>query len=204
MECSWITRLVLGSCLCLLSMSGQASSDPVAFLQNIASYVIEQIETRRAELEQDSSQIYSLVETRIVPHFDFYVMSRSAVGRHWRKASESQKQQLAREFQELLVRTYALSMLSYSGQKVEYLPLRGDPNAQRVVVNTRVQTDGPPVPINYRLYKKNDEWLIYDVIVDGVSLVANYRSSFSAEIGKGGIDGLIATLAEKNRKFGEP
>jgi len=204
MECSWIIRLVLGSWLCLSSMSGQASSDPVAFLQDTANYVIEQIETRRAELEQDSSQIYSLVETRIVPHFDFYVMSRSAVGRHWRKASESQKQQLAREFQELLVRTYALSMLSYSGQKVEYLPLRGDPNAQRVVVNTRVQTDGPPVPINYRLYKKNDEWLIYDVIVDGVSLVANYRSSFSAEIGKGGIDGLIATLAEKNRKFGEP
>ncbi len=204
MECSWITRLVLGSCLCLLSMSGQASSDPVAFLQNIASYVIEQIETRRAELEQDSSQIYSLVETRIVPHFDFYVMSRSAVGRHWRKASESQKQQLAREFQELLVRTYALSMLNYSGQKVEYLPLRGDPNAQRVVVNTRVQTDGPPVPINFRLYKKNNEWLIYDVIIDGVSLVANYRSSFNAEIGRGGIDGLITTLAEKNRKFREP
>lgn len=204
MERSWITRLILGSCLCLLSMPGQTTTDPIAFLRNIADYVIDQIETRRAELEQDSSQIYSLVETRIVPHFDFHMMSRSAAGRHWRKATESQKQRLARQFQELLVRTYALSMLSYSGQKVEYLPLRGDPTAQRVVVNTRVLSDGPQVPVDYRLYMKDGEWLIYDVIVDGVSLVANYRSSFGAEIGRGGIDGLITTLAEKNRKFGEP
>lgn len=201
MKHSWIAGLIVGSCLCLLSMAGQAAPDPVAFLQDTANYVFKQIETRRAELEQDSSKIYSLVEARIVPHFDFYVMSRAALGRHWRKATESQKQQLAHEFKELLVRTYALAILNYSGQEVEYLPYRGDPDAQRIVVNTRVQAGGPPVPINYRLYQKQDRWMIYDVIIDGVSLVTNYRSSFNAEVGRGGIDGLIATLAERNRKL---
>lgn len=191
-----------GVCLCLLSLLGQAASDPVLFLQDTANYVLQQVETRRAELEQDSSKIYSLVEARVVPHFDFYAMSRAALGRHWRKATEGQRQQLSREFQELLVRTYALALLNYSGQKIEYLPFRGDPNAPRIVVNTRVQANGgPPVPIKYRLLNKQDKWLIYDVIIDGISLVSNYRSSFGAEVGRGGIDGLIATLVERNRKL---
>jgi len=198
---SWIDGLLVGSCLCLLSMTVQAASDPVAFLRNTADYVFKQVETRRTELEKDSSKIYSLVEARVVPHFDFYVMSRSALGKHWRKASGTQKQRLAREFQELLVRTYALALLNYSGQQIQYLPFRGDLNAQRIVVNTRVQTGGPPVPINYRLYQKQGDWMIYDVIIDGMSLVTNYRSSFNTEVGRGGINGLIATLAERNRKL---
>ena len=197
-----MARLYVGVCLCLLSLLAQAASDPVLFLQDTANYVLQQVETRRAELELDSSKIYSLVEARVVPHFDFYTMSRAALGRHWRKATESQRQQLSRQFQELLVRTYALALLNYSGQKIEYLPFRGDPNAQRILVSTRVQAKGgPPVPINYRLLDKQGKWLIYDVIIDGISLVSNYRSSFGAEVGRAGIDGLIATLAERNRKL---
>ncbi len=201
MKYSLIIRLVLGSCLCLLSRISLAAPDPIEFLRGTANYVFQQVSLRRTELEQDSTQIYSLVKARVVPHFDFYVMSRSALGRHWRKATESQRKQLAREFQELLVRTYALAILNYSGQQIEYLPYRGDKNAQRIVVNTRVQTGGPPVPINYRLYQKQDSWKIYDVIIDGMSLVTNYRSSFNAEVGRGGIDGLIVTLAARNRKL---
>lgn len=201
MKYAWIDGLLLGSCLCLLSMAAPAGSDPVLFLRDTADYVFKQVETRRTELEQDSSKIYALVQAGVVPHFDFYVMSRSALGRHWRKASDSQRQRLAREFQELLVRTYALALLNYSGQQIEYLPFKGDFDAQRIVVNTRVQTGGPPVPINYRLYQKQNGWKIYDVIIDGVSLVTNYRSSFNAEVGRNGINGLIGTLAERNRKL---
>lgn len=202
MKLSWIAGLPVGACLCLLSMLAHAASDPVLFLQDTANYVIEQVESRRAELEQDSSKIYTLVEARVVPHFDFYTMSRAALGRHWGQATENQRQRLTREFQELLVRTYALSLLNYSGQEIEYLPFRGDPGEQRIMINTRVKAqDGPPIPINYRLTKEQDRWLIYDVIIDGISLVSNYRSSFSAEVGRNGIDGLIATLAERNRKL---
>ena len=199
---SWLAGLAVGACLLLLSLPGRAAPDPVLFLRDTADYVIEQVKTRRAELEQDSSKIYMLVEARVVPHFDFYTMSRAALGRHWGKATESQRQQLTREFQELLVRTYALSLLNYAGEEIEYLPFRGDPDAQRILVNTRVKPpNGPPIPINYRLLRERDSWLIYDVIIDGISLVSNYRSSFSTEVGRNGIDGLIATLAERNRKL---
>lgn len=199
---SWAARLQLVAYLCLLSTLVSAASDPVQFMRNTADYVFTQVEAHRSELEQDSSKVYRLVENRVVPHFDFYSMSRSALGRHWRKASEEQRQKLSREFQELLVRTYALALLNYTGDEIEYLPFRGDLNAQRIMVNTRVRLHGsPPLPINYRLLRKQESWLIYDVIIDGISLVSNYRSSFNAEVSRGGIDGLIATLAERNRKL---
>lgn len=201
MRLNWATRLIAGSCFCLLSMIAQGVQDPIVFLKSTANYVLQQVDMRRAELEQDSSKIYALVEERVVPHFDFYTMSRSALGRHWRKATEDQKLRLAREFQELLVRTYALAVMNYSGQEIEYLPYRGDLSEQRILVKTRVHTGGPPVPIQYRLLRKQDAWLIYDVIIDGMSLVSNYRSSFNTAVGRGGIDGLIATLAKRNQKL---
>ncbi len=201
MNSIWAARTIVSSCLLLFSMIAQGAPNPVEFLKSTADYVLQQVDMRRAELEQDSSKIYSLVESRVVPHFDFYTMSRSAMGRHWRKATEAQKQRLAREFQELLVRTYALAVLNYSGQEIEYLPFRGDVTAQRILVKTRVHTGGPPVPIQYRLLQKQDKWKIYDVIIDGMSLVANYRSSFNTAVGRGGIDGLIATMEKRNRKL---
>lgn len=202
MTISKAVRLQFVLCLCLLSSLVYAASDPVEFLRKTADYVFAQVEAHRAELERDSSKVYQLVEERVVPHFDFYSMSRAALGRHWQKASEQQRQRLAREFQELLVRTYALALLNYTGKEIEYVPFRGDPDAQRIMVNTRIRLAGaPPVPINYRLLAKQDGWLIYDVIIDGISLVSNYRSSFNAEVAKGGVEGLITTLAERNRKL---
>ena len=202
MTISKAVRLQFVLCLCLLSSLVYAASDPVEFLRKTADYVFAQVEAHRAELERDSSKVYQLVEERVVPHFDFYSMSRAALGRHWHKTSEQQRQRLAREFQELLVRTYALALLNYTGKEIEYVPFRGDSDAQRIIVNTRVRLAGaPPVPINYRLLAKQDGWLIYDVIIDGISLVSNYRSSFNAEVAKGGVEGLITTLAERNRKL---
>lgn len=190
--------------MCTLLAPGlvAAMDDPVELVRMTSSHVLKQIDSRRRELERDSSHIYELVQKDIIPHFDFYVMSRGALGRHWRKASDDQKQRVASEFQEMLVRTYALSLLNYSGSDVQYLPFRAKPDATKVTVSTKVKAnDGPPIPINYRLYLKDGHWLIYDVVIDGVSLVSNYRSSFSAEVRKGGIDGLIATLEARNKKL---
>jgi len=194
--------------LALLSLplaagSGQAE-DPQALVRNTAEYVLAQVRARKAELEKDNSGIYALVQEKVVPHFDFRLMTRAALGRYWRRASEGQKARLVREFQELLVRTYATMLLGYSDEKIEYLPFRGKPGDRRVVVRTKVYTsDGaPPVPIDYRLAKKDGEWKVYDVVVDGVSLVSNYRGTFAEEVRKGGIEGLIASLKEHNRKLG--
>ncbi|HID45868.1 MAG TPA: ABC transporter substrate-binding protein [Chromatiaceae bacterium] len=197
-----IKGLLLGLMLLVSQPSHAAQLQPVELIRSTADYVLKQVRARKAELEKDSSGIYSLVQRKVLPHFDFYIMSRGALGKHWRKATEKQKNEIARQFQELLVRTYATILLSYSNQEIEYLPYRGKPQDKRVTVATRVHNNGgPPVPINYRLYRQsNGEWKIYDVVVDGVSLVSNYRGSFSAEVKKNGIDGLIATLRKHNKK----
>ncbi len=192
--------------LLLWAVPLQAGTDPQELVRRTAEEVLAQVRAHKAELERDNSGIYRLVQEKVVPHFDFRRMTRSALGRFWRQATEGQKARLTQEFRELLVRTYAVMLLGYSDERIEYLPFRGRPGDKRVVVRTKVHTrDGaPPVPIDYRLYRNRaGEWKVYDVVVDGVSLVSNYRGTFAAEIRKGGIEGLIASLASHNRRLGD-
>lgn len=190
----------------LLLAAGGAQAvqpQPVELIRSTADHVLEQVRERKAELEKNSGGIYALVKGEVLPHFDFRIMSRGALGKHWRKATDKQKAELAQEFQELLVRTYATMLLNYADQEIEYLPFRGKPGDKRVTVSTRVHNGGaPPVPINYRLYRQDTgAWKIYDVVVNGVSLVSSYRGNFSAEVQKGGIDGLIGSLQTHNQKL---
>jgi phospholipid transport system substrate-binding protein len=158
------------------------------------------LEERRGELDRDPRLIYQLVDQIVVPNFDFERITRSAVGRYWRKAKAAQRTALVNEFQQLLVRTYAKALLTYSGQEIHYLPLRPGRKPGSVTVHTEVSEGGaPPIPIDYRLYLKDGVWKVYDVTIDGISLVANYRSSFAAEIRRNGIDGLIQVLQKRNR-----
>lgn len=195
-------RLILLLSLLLLSFGVAGEDDPAALVRSTASHVLAQVEMHRAELKKDSSGIYKLVEADVIPHFDFHKMSRAALGKHWRQATVEQKDRLAHEFRELLVRSYAIALLGYSGDDVQYLPIRSGNDPHRVLVPTKVTTGGaPPVPIDYRLYKAANGWMVYDVVIDGISLVSNYRSSFATEIRRGGIDGLIQTLASRNEKL---
>ncbi len=188
------------------SWGAAGEEDPLELVRGTAEYVLGEVRAHKAELEKDHSGIYRLVQERVIPHFDFRRMTRSALGRYWRQASEAQRERLVRAFRELLVRTYAVMLLGYSDEKIEYLPMRGSPSDRRVVVRTRVHTrDGaPPVPIDYRLYRDREgRWKVYDVVVDGVSLVSNYRGTFASEVRKGGIEGLIASLEAHNRRQGD-
>ena len=186
------------------SLAAAAVEDPQQLVRETGDRVLAEVSARKAELEADPKLIYPLVESTVVPHFDFRQMSQSALGRYWRDASESQKEGLTREFRELLVRTYASALLGYSGQKIEYLPVQYRPGETSVMIQTKISTGGaPPVPINYRLQLEDSKWLVYDVVIDGVSLITNYRSQFATEVRRKGIDGLISTLAEKNRTVGE-
>ncbi len=199
-----MTRL-MGCCLALLLAvpAWAADEDPQAMIKTTADKVLSEVTAHKDELERDTSGLYALVQQYIVPHADFYRMAQIAMGRYWRKADEAQRQRIADEFRKMLVRTYASSLLNYSGQQIEYLPLRMQPGDADVVVATRINqvNGGPPVPINYRAYRTSEgAWKIYDVIIDGVSLVANYRSSFASTIRRNGVDGLIQQLAENNAK----
>lgn len=149
----------------------------------------------------DKKKIHDLVDAKILPLFDFRRMTQLAVGKGWRQASPAQQETLVKEFRTLLVRTYSSSLAAYKGHTIDYRPLKMQPGDTDVTVRTVVTQPGgqPPIPIDYNMQKNAEGWKVYDVVVDNVSLVTNYRSSFNSEIRQSGIDGLIKTLADKNR-----
>lgn len=145
---------------------------------------------------------HELVEEKVLPHFDFNRMTQLAVGKHWNRASALQKQALVKEFRSLLVRTYATSLTEFSNQTVDFKPLNMRPDDTQVTVKSEIkQPGGKPIPIDYEMYKSDFGWKVFDVAIDGVSLVINYRSSFASTIRQSGIDGLISTLEAKSRSM---
>lgn len=179
-----------------------APADAQSLVRATADKVLAEVKANKARLDRDSSGIYDLVERHVVPHFDFARMTQSAMGRHWRSADDAQRAALVREFQEMLVRTYAVALLNYSGQQIEYLPLRASSADDDVLVQTKVFDSGaPPIPIDYRLKQSASGWKVYDVAIDGVSLVSNYRSMFAEQVQRTGVDGLIKQLSDRNRQL---
>jgi phospholipid transport system substrate-binding protein len=147
--------------------------------------------------------MYKLLNSIVVPHFDFDTTARLVLGRTWRDMTAEQRQSFVQEFSTHLIRIYAGSLVKYKDQTIEYKPLRAPDAADDVAVHTEVQQgDGPVIPIDYRMHLKGGDWKVYDVSIDGVSLVASNRSSYAAEIRKSGIDTLTARLARINRENG--
>ncbi|MBL0142734.1 MAG: ABC transporter substrate-binding protein [Betaproteobacteria bacterium] len=153
----------------------------------------------------NQKKILDLVEEKVLPHFDFNRMTRLAVGRNWAQASDAQKEALTREFRTLLVRTYSTSLSQYRNQTIDVKPAKFAPQDKDTVVRTVVnQPGGQPIPIDYGMQRSDKGWKVYDVIVDGVSLVTTYRGTFNEQIQKSGVDGLVKTLADRNRPSETP
>ena len=149
----------------------------------------------------NQAKVLQLVEAKVLPNFDFNRMTQLAVGKHWPRATAQQKQALVTEFRNLLVRTYSTSLTEFSNQTVEFKPMTLKPEDSDVTVHSEIrQPGGQPIPIDYSMYKTTFGWKVYDVAIDGVSLVTNYRASFSSTIRQSGIDGLIATLANQSAR----
>jgi phospholipid transport system substrate-binding protein len=185
-----------------LAAVAPVAEDPFNLVRETADRVLAEISSRKEELTESPGKIYGLVDDIVLPKFDFYRMSRLVLGKYWRRATDPEQASFIREFRELLVRTYATALLSYSGQQIEYLPLHAPPEAKQLKVNTQVKEPGsPPIPIDYSLYLDDEgKWKVYDVTIDGVSLVSNYRSSFSSQIRRYKLSGLIKRLADRNRR----
>lgn len=161
--------------------------------------MLDVLAARQAQIERDPQLIYGFVEEIVLPHFDFERLTRSAVGRYWRQVSAAQRQRLIEEFRQVLVRTYATALTSYSGQTIRYLPLKPGPGEGRVTVPTQIRNPGgSQISVDYRLHAQDGVWKVYDVVIDNVSLAANYRSSFANVIRSAGIEGLIGRLEQKN------
>lgn len=173
---------------------------PDVMVKETAQDVLAIIKKDRDIQNGNQKRINELVEAKVLPHFDFKHMTQLAVGKDWRQATPAQREALIQEFRTLLVRTYSSSLSAYKNQVIDYKPLRMQVGETDVVVKTVVnQPGGQPIPIDYSLQKTADGWKVYDVVVDNISLVTNYRGSFASEIRKSGLDGLIKTLVEKNR-----
>ena len=178
---------------------------PDALVKNVTLEVVDLI-TKDKEIKAGSRQkLIQLIDAKVLPHFDFGSMTALATGQNWNKANADQKKRLTEEFKTLLVRTYASALAAYSSQKFDFRPLRAKPTDTDVTVNVRVlQPGAQPVPIDYSMEKTGGGWKVYDVMVGGVSLVANYRTEFSQIVRENGIEGLIRNLHEKNRAIEEP
>lgn len=175
---------------------------PQALVKTASDEMLAALKTNKEDIEADSTKIYPLVENILLPHFDFEKMSKLALGKNWRVATDAQQARFIEEFRLLLVRTYATALLEYSNEEIRMLPFRDDVSTKRVTVPMEVvQPAGPAIPMALSLYETDDmSWKVYDVKIDGISLVTNYRSSFATEIRQGGMDKLIESLAERNAK----
>lgn len=185
----------------LLSLPAQAQVDPSSPDGLIMSTVDQVLEIVRKDqgIVNDPQRLYKLVDACILPHFDFTRMTQLAVGRPWRSASDEQKAALTAEFRDLLVRTYTKTFSTYSEPKVDFKTVRAR-GENEATVQTEIRIpDGRVVAVNYEMRKGAFGWKVFDVVVEGISLVTSYRNSFADQIQLDGIDGLIRSLAEKNQ-----
>jgi phospholipid transport system substrate-binding protein len=173
---------------------------PDVLVKNVTSEVLEIIVKDKEIRSGSRAKLIEVIETKVLPHFNFTSMTALAMGQNWAKANPEQKKHLVEEFKTLLVRTYASALAAYSDQRFDYRPLRARPTDTDVTVNVRVlQSGAQPVPIDYSMEKTASGWKVYDVMVGGVSLVANYRTEFNSTVREAGVEGLIKNLQVKNR-----
>ena len=188
----------------LVSASASAAADvaPDVLARSVTDEVLAIVRADRDLQAGHPQKVAQLVETKVLPHFNFPHMTQLAVGRNWRQATPEQQSALIAEFRTLLVRTYTTAFSQYKNQSVDYRPLRMAPSDTEVVVKSLIkQPAGQPIAIDYSMEKVAGAWKVYDVKIEGVSLVENYRNTFNTQIQKSGVDGLIKALADKNKSL---
>lgn len=199
-----LTFLSLGSTWSPASPESPAALAPELLITALSTGVLDALKADPSIRAGDLGKVLALVDGMVMPHVDARRMTASAVGRFWRDASPEQQARLQQEFTQLVLRAYAGALTQVDEQTIRVRPLRAAPVGGQVVVRSEVRGHGAPVQLDYRLMQTPDGWKIFDVNVLGVWLVQNYRNSFAAEIRRGGIDGLIETLAQKNQASNTP
>lgn len=198
-------RFLWAGLLVAMMVSAQAGATiaPDALVKQTSEKLLSELTSNRQALQADQQRLYRLVDEVVLPHFDFERMSQLVLAQYWRRATDAQRQRFAEEFKALLVRTYATALFEYTGQEIVYKPFRLKQGETTAVVKTEVlQRDGPKIPMDYLLKLGNSgAWKVFDIRIDGISLVTNYRTSYARHIQNSGLDSLITSLAEKSEKI---
>ena len=192
--------------LCLVAPTASLAVDeaPDAFIKRVAVETLDAVKADKSLKGGDVGKIMQLVDTKLVQHINFRRMTALATGPNWRKATPEQQKRLQDEFKLLLVRTYSGALSQVSDQTIELKPMRGEIDEKNLIIRTEVKGRGDSIQLDYRLEKTPGEgagWMIYDLNVMGIWLIENYKSQFTKEINTGGIDGLISSLAERNKSI---
>ncbi|MEO8331530.1 MAG: ABC transporter substrate-binding protein [Gallionella sp.] len=198
-----LKKAILLISMCCAAVAAQAEViAPDVLIRSTVQDVIAIIKQDKDIQAGDPKKIQALVDSKVLPHFDFARMTQLAVGKHWRTATPEQKQSLVTEFRNMLVRTYTKVFTVYRDQVVEVKPfkLAVDDDTEATVKTLIIKPGSPAIPVDYELKKGADGWKAYDISIEGVSMVMSYRGTFTTQIKESGIDGLIKTLADKNIK----
>ncbi|MEK7758243.1 MAG: ABC transporter substrate-binding protein [Pseudomonadota bacterium] len=198
-------KIFLLTSVLLLSVLGVARAEvaPEELVRKTADEILTEIKAHRNVYARDYAKLYKMADEKVLLHFDFRRMSQWVLGRFWKEATPEQRDRFTSEFRDLLVGTYSQALLNYNDQKIVYLPVQRKPDDTEVTVKTEVkQTGGQPnIPIHYSFYKNKDgAWKVYDITIEGVSLVTNYRSVYATKIREKGMDALIAEITDNNKQ----
>jgi phospholipid transport system substrate-binding protein len=198
-----ISQFLVGLCFSIgLMGAAQAQEAPDVLIKRLSTEIVDAAKNDKDIQSGNRQRINDLVEAKVLPHINFERMTSLAVSKSWRSATPDQQKQLVTEFRTLLIHTYSGAITQIRDQRVEFKPFRSAPDDTEVEVKSLViQTRGEPLQLSYRLEKTASGWKIFDINVLGAWLVETYKGSFSAEVSKNGVDGLIKTLVEKNKKL---
>ena len=188
--------------LVFTTLLGAEPLPPDELIRQTTERALFELEANRDQLEKDPEKLYRLIDEIFLPHMDFERTSRLILGRYWRQADAQQQQRFVAEFKTLLIRTYAIAVFEYNGEKIQYKPLRMKDGDTMAVVQAEIESrSGPPIPFHYKLEKsESGDWKVFDISIDGISLVTNYRTSYGRMIQRKGMDGMLEALAAKNRE----
>lgn len=196
---SVLPAVLMAVMILAVPLRAESLESPSDMLKRTSDDVIKVLKEKRVMLEKEPELVYQIVDQYILPHLDDVSMAKLALGKNWRTASNAQKIAFVDEFRSLLVRTYSKSLQEFSDQTINFFPADIAPGEDKVVVKSEVvQNGGPTIPVAYRMRIKDNSWKVYDIAIDGVSLVTSYRGTFTQEVRKSGMDGLLLMLRDKN------
>ena len=197
--------IMLFALVLMMESANAMASEPVKelapeqLIEQTGNEMLNALQQQREDIKQNPRLVYALADDIVLPHFDTQRMSALVLGKYWRKATDEQKSQFPNEFRKLLLRTYATAMAEYSDEKIVVLPVRKQSDENESKVRTEIQRGtGPAIPVAYRLHKTAGGWKVYDISIDGISLLSNYRRNFVREVRRNGVGGLMKKLSYRN------
>jgi phospholipid transport system substrate-binding protein len=200
----YLFSFVLAACFAAVPVRAAEMPAPDVLAKKVTDEVLAVVRADKDIQSGNQKKVLDLVDAKVLPHFNFEHMARLAMGKNWRQASAAQQNELTGEFRALLVRTYTAAFAQYKNQTVEYRPLRMAPEETDVIVKSLIkQPSGQPIAVDYGMEKTVNGWKVYNVKIEGVSLVENYRNTFNTEVQRSGVDGLIKSLSDKNRMLAQ-